>query len=110
MTRYRFPPPRTLILGNVIAVCALILLLPDKMPDWESILAQSLRGAFAIMVVVVYGGALIERWCEQKHGQERSPADLNVMAIFLVFLAEAFAAGHAVWWRWEGKLEDWTTS
>lgn len=111
MTRFRFPLPRALILGNAAAVALLALALaPSEITDWEGILAQSARGAFSIMVAIVYGSSLVDLFCRQQPWHKPVPAHLVVMAIFLVFTAEAYSAVQAIMWRWEGKPEHWTHS
>lgn len=110
MTRFRFPLPRTLVLGNALLIGALAVLLPSEVPDWEVILAQSARAAFSLMVAVVYAEGLYDLCCRQKQQKTPNPAHLVIMAVFLWSSSEFFMAVQAILWRWVGKPEDWTTS
>lgn len=110
MTRFSFPLPRTLVLGNAALIGALALLLPAVVPDWEAILAQSSRAAFSLMVAFVYGEGLFDLCRKQRKNDVPNPAHLVVMAIFLWAAAEFFMAAQAMLWRWEGKPEEWTVS
>jgi hypothetical protein len=106
MSGVNFPKPRTLVALNVGLVAVYWIASPvllAALPGAVAVLAQCVRAAVSLMVVIVYGVSL---W---HFLRERSGAGIHglTLGIFLAFAADLFGGVYGLVWRWYGQPAEW---